>query len=385
MSHALVVRMDRLGDVLLSGPLVRAVAAGSDELTYLAGPAGAPAARLLPGVDRVVVGRAGWIDDPPSAVTRARIDALVERVVRLRVDVAVVSTSFHQSPLPIAMVLRMAGISRIGAVSIDYPGSLLDVRHLVGDDIHEVTRALSLGEAMGYRLPPGDDGSLRIRPELLSPHASPDCAEPIDGDYVVVHPGASVTARAWHPKGHASAVERLADAGWQVVVTGGADERELTRLVAGSRAVDLGGQLDLSGLARLLARARALVVGNTGPAHLAAAVGTPLVSLYAPTVPPSRWRPWMVPHVLLGEQDIACAGCRARRCPVPGHPCLAGLDASTVLGAVEDLVGTPGRAPCSPSRPRAIPRQRDWHMRETTHPLAGSAAPGSGRLARQPS
>ena len=173
MSHALVARMDGLGDVLLSGPLVRAVAAGSGEVTYLAGPAGAPAARLLPGVDRVVVGRAGWIDNPPSAVTRSAVDALVERVVRLGVDVAVVLTSFHQSPLPMAMVLRMAGVARIGAVSVDYPGALLDVRHLVNDDVHEVVRALSLGEAMDYRLPPGDDGSLRVRSALPGPQRLP--------------------------------------------------------------------------------------------------------------------------------------------------------------------------------------------------------------------
>ena len=69
-------------------------------------------------------------------------------------------------------------------------------------------------------------------------------------------------------------------------MTGGPDERDLTAYVAGDWAIDLGGETTLAQLAGVLERADAVVVGNTGPAHLAAAVGTPVVSLFAPTVPP---------------------------------------------------------------------------------------------------
>ena len=86
----------------------------------------------------------------------------------------------------------------------------------------------------------------------------------------------------------------------------------------------------------MLAGAAAVVVGNTGAAHLAAAVGTPVVSLFAPTVPAARWRPWRVPHELLGV-DVPCAGCRARACPVPGHPCLEGVGVAEALAAVRRL------------------------------------------------
>ena len=58
---------------------------------------------------------------------------------------------------------------------------------------------------------------------------------------------------------------------------------------------------DLAGLAAVLAGAGVVVVGNTGPAHLAAAVRTPVVSLFAPVVPAERWRPWGVPGTLLGD------------------------------------------------------------------------------------
>ena len=126
----------------------------------------------------------------------------------------------------------------------------------------------------------------------------------------------------------------------RVLVTGGPGERALTALVAGSDGTDLGGATDLPGLAALLAGAQAAVVGNTGPAHLAAAVGTPVVSLFAPVVPVERWHPWGVPTVLLGDQTAPCRATRATHCPVAGHPCLAGVAVQDVVSAVARLVPT---------------------------------------------
>jgi ADP-heptose:LPS heptosyltransferase len=123
------------------------------------------------------------------------------------------------------------------------------------------------------------------------------------------------------------------------VVTGAPAERELTAHVAGtSGAEDLGGRTDVAGLAAVLAGADVVVVGNTGPAHLAAAVGTPVVSLFAPVVSADSWAPWGVPSVLLGDQQSPCAGTRARVCPVPGHPCLDGIPADEVVVAVRKLI-----------------------------------------------
>jgi ADP-heptose:LPS heptosyltransferase len=339
--HVLVARLDNDGDVLLSGPAVRAVAAGAGQLTYLCGPRGKAAAELLPGVDDVVLHRAPWIDPEPEPVSADGTWGLVADLARRGIDQAIVLTSFHQSPLPLALLLRLAGVPTVAAISEDYPGSLLDVRHRVDDDIHEVERSLSLVATLGYRLPEDDDGRLQVvhraeRPPEVGP-------EP----YVVVHPGASVPARAWEPGTCAALVGALVDDGRRVVVTGSADERELTSYVAGRRpcVVDLGGATDLAGLAAVLAGADAVVVGNTGPAHLAAAVGAPVVSLFAPTVPAARWRPWRVPHALLGDQDIACAGCRARLCPVPGHPCIGTVPVAEVVAAVDGLARRPEPGP----------------------------------------
>jgi ADP-heptose:LPS heptosyltransferase len=152
----------------------------------------------------------------------------------------------------------------------------------------------------------------------------------------VVHPGASVPARTWAPERSAALVDAIAAGGRRVVVTGGPSESALTAYVAGRAGIDLGGVTDFAGLAGVIAGADAIVVGNTGPAHLAAAVGTPVVSLFAPTVPPVRWRPWRVPHEL-HFIEVPCAGCRARSCPVPGHPCLEGVSTDDIVRAVDRL------------------------------------------------
>jgi ADP-heptose:LPS heptosyltransferase len=123
-----------------------------------------------------------------------------------------------------------------------------------------------------------------------------------------------------------------------VVVTGSASERRLTAEVAAGGGLDFGGRTGFRELAALLKAASCVVVGNTGPAHLAAAVGTPVVSLFAPVVPADSWAPWGVPTVLLGDQQAPCEATRARTCPVPGHPCLNGISADEVVVAVRKLI-----------------------------------------------
>jgi ADP-heptose:LPS heptosyltransferase len=329
--RVLVARMDNLGDVLLAGPAVRAAAAQADSVTLLAGPRGRAAAELLPGVDEVIEWCAPWIDPEPEPITSESLTALRFRLRAGGFDRAFILTSFHQSPLPLALLLRDAGVPWIGAISEDYPGSLLDLRHYVPGDPPEAERALSLMRAAGFTLPEADDGRLAVR--RILPDVSHLTGVP---GYVVVHPAASAPAREWPADRCAEAVRLLTEAGHRVVVTGGPGA--VGSAIAGAWALDLTGATTLAELAAVLDGASVVVAPNTGPAHLAAAVGTPVVSLFAPVVPASRWAPYRVPTVLLGDQGAPCRATRARTCPVPGHPCLNDVAPHDVVDAVEHLL-----------------------------------------------
>ncbi|HEY6682367.1 MAG TPA: glycosyltransferase family 9 protein [Propionibacteriaceae bacterium] len=329
-SRVLVARLDSLGDVLLAGPAVRAVARCAD-VTMLVRSGLAKAAELLPGVDDVVEFDAAWVLFDPPPIHRDAIADLLEAVEARHFDAALVLTSFHQSPLPLALLLRLAQVPWIGAICEDYPGSLLDLRHHVTDGLAESERYLSLARAAGF---PADQMGARLAVRQPLPDVTAWVGtEP----YVVFHPGAAVPARRPTATHSRAIVAALLSAGHRVIVTGSADETTLTGYVAGEAASDLGGQLSMAELAAVLGRADVVVAPNTGPAHLAAAVGTPVVSLFAPVVAASQWAPYGVPRVLLGDQQAPCRGTRMRACTIPDHPCLTSIRPSEVVAAVAEL------------------------------------------------
>src|SRR3954466_7502212 len=189
MARALVVRLDSVGDGLVTGPAVRAVASRY-KVTYLASSIGIEAARLLPGVDEVIRFDAPWILADPPSFDESALQQITAVVRRRRFDVALILGSARQSALPTAMVLPSAGVRFIVAISRDYPGSLLDVRIKGDPDVHEVERALMVAEALDCPLPRHDVGSLAVLEGAVPSHID-DLAP-----FVVVHPGSSVPARS---------------------------------------------------------------------------------------------------------------------------------------------------------------------------------------------
>ncbi len=337
-AKALAVRLDSEGDVLLAGPALRQLKADVDVLHLLVSPGGAAAAALLPGIDEVLIADVPWVREVARPHDPQVLDELLARLRAQQYDEVVVLTSFHQSALPMALIARWAGVPTVVGTSDAFPGALLDVRHRRmpdGDDPgfgggHEVEAMQAVVAAAGHP---------RIRDDRLAvAHLGPPSR--LGSGYVVVHPTASVPARGIGAGRARDYGDALAAEGWQVVVTGGPDDRAVGRAVTPPGGVDLTGRTSLRELAGVLCGAAAVVVGNTGPAHLAAAVGTPVVSLFAPVVPLERWRPWGVPTVVLGNQLAACALTRARHCPVPGHPC-TDVPACEVVAAVRALAGSP--------------------------------------------
>jgi ADP-heptose:LPS heptosyltransferase len=342
LGRVLVVRPDNLGDVLLTGPALAALRAAAPRarIDLLASPGGAAAAALLPEVDDVVVARVSWqqIDPAPGPPDPGLVDELAGRGY----DAAVLLTSFSQSPWPAAYVCQQAGIPVRAGTSKEFGGAGLT--HWVpapDDDLHQVDRALHLLDRLGV---PARGTALHARVEPAAAEsarralaaAGLDAAAP----YAVLLPGASCPSRRYPAERFREVVGRITGTGLPVVVSGPPAERELVDRVADGvpGAVAMAGGLDVPGLAGLLAGAEVVVANNSGGTHLADAVGTPVVVLFAGTELVGQYRPRSVPAAVLGR-PTTCSPCRQFRCPFQ----LECLDVPPAEVAAAALALTPAR------------------------------------------
>lgn len=189
---------------------------------------------------------------------------------------------------------------------------------------HEVARWCRLLTESGI---PADPTDLAVAP--------PDRPVPPAGrGATLVHPGAAAGARRWPPERWARVIRTEVAAGRPVVVTGGPDEVELARRVAGDALPPdavLAGRTDLLDLAAVVAAVGRVACGDTGVAHLATALGRPSVVLFGP-VPPAEWGPPERPqHVALW------AGHRGDPLAAEPDPGLLALDVDDVLAALRTL------------------------------------------------
>ncbi len=162
---------------------------------------------------------------------------------------------------------------------------------------------------------------------------------------VGVCPGSRAPARRWEPERFRRVVDTLVRQGHRVAVFGDGTERELTRHVAGSRGLDFGGRLDLPLLAAALAACRVVLANDSGPMHLAAAVGTPVVALWG-AGDPRETGLLGAGHVVLRHAELPCVPCGRNTCPrrgpgtvLPGaeRECLALIEPDAVLRALDQV------------------------------------------------
>ncbi len=176
--------------------------------------------------------------------------------------------------------------------------------------------------------------------------------------WVVVHPGATASSRRYPSESFAAVVRSLVrEHGVEVVLTGSAEEAELVariRAGAGVRTHSLAGRLSLGELAALIERAAIVITNNTGPAHIAAAMGTSVVDLYALTNP--QHTPWRVESRVL-NRSVPCAPCYRSVCPEPLHPCLRGVPPGEVVEAALELLHASPRSRSTPQDAAWMPRR----------------------------
>lgn len=345
--NILCVRLDSIGDVIMTTPALRALKTSHPDchVTLMTSSAGAEVVPQIRELDAAIV-----YDSPWLKATAPRRDSTpeYEMIDRLRdraFDAAVIFTVYSQSPLPSAFLCYMAGIPFRLAHCHENPYQLLT--HWVKDPEpekftrHEVQRQLDLVASVGYQTA---DRYLRLQVSQVAKQRVKCLLAELGIDlqrrWIVLHPGATALSRRYPPESYAIAARCLVkDHNFQIVFTGTEPERELVEFIRQAMVVpsySLVGCLSLAELTALLAQAPLLIANNTGPVHVAAAVGTPVVDLYALTNP--QHTPWGVPNRVLFH-DVPCRICYKSICPEGHYHCLRLVEPQSVVDAALDLLG----------------------------------------------
>jgi lipopolysaccharide heptosyltransferase II len=368
VKRILCVRLDTLGDVLMTTPAIRALKQSSPgrQITLMTSSSGAEAGRLAPDVDGVVIYDAPWMKATRSHVTPQPDLQLVESLRQGAFDAAVIFTVYSQSALPAAMLCYLADIPRRLAHCRENPYQLLTdwVRETEPETClrHEVRRQLDLVATVGAHT---DNERLSV---AIPKKANASVGDLLAGvmepgkPWVVVHPGATAASRRYPPEGFATVARRVVqELGYEVIFTGTEPERELIDQIQADMGVpsrSLVGALDLPALAALLARASLLISNNTGTVHVAAAVGTPVVDLYALTNP--QHTPWQVPHRVLFH-DVPCKYCYKSVCPEGHHHCLRLVQPHQVVQAAAELLERVPASTHASIHPGGLSLVHPWH------------------------
>jgi lipopolysaccharide heptosyltransferase II len=196
------------------------------------------------------------------------------------------------------------------------------VQYLSFADHLEVPRA---PVAFGLRLAPDEDARVA---ELLAD---------VHGRFAALFMGSTWPSRSWFPLPTATVCRELRRRGLSVVLIGAPSDQPFAREVvaAGAEVVNLVGHTSLRDVVGILARATIAVGPDSGPMHISAAVGTPVVSLWGATSP-LRSAPWGSENLIV-RGDVPCAPCYLRRCPI-GRLCMDTIRPETVLLRVDDAL-----------------------------------------------
>lgn len=329
----LVIQTAFLGDVVLTTPLLSAVAAQRGPVDVVTTPIAAPLLETHPAVLRVIPydkrgADRGW----PGLRTLAR-----------RLNAAQYERAYlpHRS-LRTAALARLAGIPRRIGFSGGWSFLYTDTRPKPRTG-HESDRLLALADE-----PPG-----AYRPQLRPTALDEDAVTTVlaetglDGDvpFVAFAPGSIWGTKRWpyYPE----LAQRLAAKGMPVAVVGSpADFEEGSRIVAAVAATqrvagtNTCGRLTLRQSAALIARAELLVTNDSAPLHLATAVGTPIVAVFGPTVTEFGFGPLRAGDVALGVDGLLCRPCSSHgppQCPLSHHRCMRDLTVEAVFAAIEEL------------------------------------------------
>jgi heptosyltransferase I len=328
VNRILIVKLGALGDVVHAIPVAAALrrAFPSARIDWLVGPKHREILDLVPVIDRRLV------------LNDSRVLAAIRELRANSYDVAIDLQGLIKS----ALLARASGAARVVGFTARYARERIaswfytDVHDPGGggmyhiDERHVVYTNLGVLQALGIAT-----GAPEFPLDRVESAVAADVMQQTGGRYVIVNPGAAWPNKRWPPARLAAvAVELRRRYALPSVAVWGPGEEALAREVVdmSSGAALLSPKTTIADVVALARGASLYVSGDTGPAHIAAAVGTPIVGLYGPTRP-SRNGPWSVADVAVSRADV-CQCHHLRQCRLKTM-CLQDIQVNEVLAAVE--------------------------------------------------
>ena len=359
----LVVKLDHLGDIVLATPVLRALrerypGAAIDVLVL---PGSIVAVAHHPAVTRVLtyrsprfirIGVPGGVgsQEPPEGIARLR------EIARARYDVIVELRGDGRTLL----LPFLAGATwRVDRGTVRVREWLRRRAQGAGySPLHEVETNLEIARPLLGSPRSVERPRVEVHPGPVARasilHKLEERGIDRNARIVAIHPGAAWRPRAWRPERFGAVADWILghyDA--QVLLVGSQDERDIEEAVRRSMGRNpvhaLTGALTLDELAALLACAALFVGNDSGPAHLAAACGTPSIVLFGPQ-DPRRFGPWSERTVVL-HHPVACFPCRQTVCVLAEDPCVNRNEVADVIARARDILGPPRTSPAPAATP----------------------------------
>ncbi|MEW6593513.1 MAG: lipopolysaccharide heptosyltransferase I [Thermodesulfobacteriota bacterium] len=345
----LIVKTSAIGDVIHTLPALHCLRRHYPEahITWLVEKAAADVVVGHPALDRVLVaGRREWITEWRAGGRRSAFSKAWHFVRELRdsrYDLLVDFQGLLKSGIWVALARarRKVGFGR-GMEHAEMSYLFLNERlPAVSMEMHAVDRELHLLRAIGVECPEVRfDLPLTAADHLAAQNLLESCGMALDQPFIAINPMTTWPTKHWRPEKFAELADRLAGAGRKVVFTGGpADRSGIAAIGAMMRQppVNLAGATTLKTLAALFGRAQAVVSTDTGPMHIAAAMGTPVVALFGPTAP---WRtgPYGAKHQVI-RLGLDCSPCLKKQCQYGTIACMADIPVSDVAQAIMHISG----------------------------------------------
>jgi ADP-heptose:LPS heptosyltransferase len=353
--RVLLLRLERIGDLLMALPAITDLRMQAPDavVDLVVGSWNAELARALRGVTNVLTLDASWLARENSGLALPSLLRAARRWRTRGYDLAINFEPDVRSNLLVAA----SGADWTAGYRSGGGGALLDVALDYDPRAHTTDNARRL-VARALRMPmPSDrdgapsiiipaDADARARQLLgLADSSSAIAAHEMPSGrrapLIGVHVSGGRAIKQWEPERFGEVARRLVTAsGATIVLTGSTDDRDLvdrvSRMLPPQHTIDVAGQLDLLTLAAILERLDLLITGDTGPMHLAATVGTPIVAVFGPS-DPVRYAPRGALDRIV-RVDLPCSPCNRIRLPPArcvGHTpdCLTGVGADTVFNA----------------------------------------------------